>query len=305
MRETRLLSDDDFAQLLQQKSVAPVVTRLRQADVYAALEPSDPESLSRHIEEATVRAVRRLAAASPDPLAAELLLATYDFQQVNQYVKTRLTDREFLPSELSRLTEEDLVEAWNDSVDAPRVWADAMQDARRAAADAPDTDAAVDLMLDRAELMTLEHRSRRIDSRQIGEWCDQYGRERTRLALVRARMAGEDPERLRRLGRELVGGDELDEIAEAPVERIIKGLADAAQSGEDSGQALSRFALGIDNRMTDRLSEAKNVAFGPERIFGFAWALLIERLNLKLIVETILLQARAEETSWRLRKSYA
>ena len=80
-----------------------------------------------------------------------------------------------------------------------------------------------------------------------------------------------------------------------PIEGEVPELSRATVGG------LSRM---MDDRLTEEMKPARRIAFGPERFFGYAWALHIENFNLRLITETLVVEGDRDHTRARLRMSY-
>ena len=303
--ESRLLSGDDFLDMLRADSITPMVTRLRQSPIYHGIYgEGDVEGLAGRIESAMVDELRELGRAAPHSGPTDLLLTPYDHQQVRNFVKATVHKRPFEPTEFSELTEEELQASWEDTFEAPPRWADLCRTVRASLAAGGDPNTVIDLIIDHAELACLLELAATTESKMIQQCYADYAAGRTRLALVRARLAELEPEQLRALASTLLPEDELTELIEMPSDRLSAKLLPGSSGSDDASESLTRFALGIDNEQTRRVREARGIVFGPERLFEYAWGLAMECLNLKLISETKLLAAPAQMTEWRLRESY-
>lgn len=303
--ETRLLGHEELVELLRGGSAATMVSRLRQSEVYRQVGVEEgAEGLSGRIELAVIKALREAGKMSPDARAVELVLSPYDHQQVRNYIKAQVQGHAFEGSRFSELVEAELRGAWEDSYGAEERWAGVCRSVRRELAAGGDADVVIDLVIDHDELAGLLELARGLESEFIERCYAEYTSARARLAMVRARLAGLDGEQVRRLGTGLLDEGEVNELAELPMERLGHRLgADRAGQGRVA-EGLARLALEIDNTMTERARDAKGFAFGPEPVFGYAWGLWVECMNLKLISETKLLGAPAASTEWRLRKTY-
>lgn len=304
--ESRLLGDDDFLDMLRADSTTSMVTRLRQSPMYHGVYgEGDVEGLAGRIESAMVDELRELGKSAPHSGPTDLLLTPYDHQQVRNFVKAAVHKHTFEPTKFSELTVEELEASWADTISAPPRWADLCRTVRAALSAGGNPNTTIDLIIDHAELVCLLELAATTESQIIQQCYADYAAGRTRLALVRARLAELEPEQLRMLASTLLPEGELTELIEMPSDRLSAKLLPGSSGGaDDASESLTRFALSLDNEQTRRVRDARGVVFGPERLFGYAWGLAMECLNLKLIGETKLLAAPAKMTEWRLRKSY-
>ncbi|GEM_PF-6544369 len=302
--ETRLLSSEELADLLRSGTPEGLVGRLRQNAIYRNVDSEgDAEGLSGQIERSVVEALREIGRTSPDAGAAELILSPYDHQQVRNYIKSKVRGHAFQESAYSEVNEEELSAAWEDAFHAPARWASVCRSVKHALEGGGDEDVVIDLMVDRAELLDLLGLARGLESKFLETCYGEYTAAKGKLAVVRGRLAGLGAEPLETLGAELVAEGELTELVEFPLERLGHALG-IERGTEEISEGLSRYAQEIDNRMTEHAHEARGYAFGPEVVWGYAWGLWMECLNLKLISESRLLGAPTEMTQWRLRKSH-
>jgi len=309
--ETRVLTNDEYLDLLRLPNLQALVQRIRQVETYVAMPaPETPEQATRFIEREYIAAVRRLAGESPDTKVCEMMLAHYMFAEIRSMIR-----EEFFP-ELPHaehepyFTERELDILSNNRVDARRDLAE-MADRIRAKLRAKDdpTDH-MDLMLDCEEITWFLELARATGSDFIMTWTATCVRLYAAQAILRARLSGERSDRLvQTFLAPPLDDDWLLALATDVPERLDNILMQYFTPAEGeiiqvSRQTIGRIARMMDDRLTREMMPAKGVAFGPERILGFLWALYIENLNLRLIAETFVVEADRDETRTRLRQSY-
>jgi vacuolar-type H+-ATPase subunit C/Vma6 len=317
--ETRLLTNDEFLDLLRLPAVSAFVQRVRQVETYVELpSPDDGSRASRVIEEEYVRIVRRQALDSPDVSVAEAMLVSYAFAELRAFVRARALKQEPAARSYAFFTEAELDVLWNGSFPAwPELeetaapeFAEAVAGLRRTLSDCDSPAAVLDLALDRAELVHFLARAERISSDFIRRWAREYVRLRAALAVIRARLLGEETETLERVFLAPPLGDEwLETLAAADPARLDAALAKEFTAPDGSTVEVSRASIGkvarlMDDHLTMKAREARMIIFGPERLFAYLWALHVENLNLRLVAETIAVEADRDLTRRRLRMSY-
>lgn len=168
--------------------------------------------------------------------------------------------------------------------------------------------AAMDRLIDPWEVNASVRVALGLESEELTEWVSVWAGLRAALALIRAHQNGWDVPAFRAAWRE-AGFDQLplDEIARggpsdwpAALEKL--GLPHAAHllTGPD---VAVRLAKAVDDRVSELAGAARGIAFGPEKVFAFLWALRMEALNLRVVLsaaeagipeERILAELRAE-----------
>lgn len=308
--ETRLLTNDEFHELLRLASLDALFAHLKQVETYVHLAaPASPDDATRAVEREYLRIVRRYASEAPDPRVGDAVLLTRTFGDLRGYVRGKLFDGERRRRAPALLTEESLEAIWNDAPDAPEGFAGVVPRVRAGIEKADDAKRLIDLLLDREELVRLADCAQPFDSPFIASWVGEAVRLKTSLAVVRARLSGEEPERLlSQFLRPPLDDDALRALAAEGADRLgetfAREFSAAGESGAITRAGVGRLARNIDDRLTALAREAKSITYGPERAFGYLWALHIENLNLRLITETFAVEADRDETRAKLRQSY-
>ena len=308
--ETRLLTDDEYLDLLRQPTLAAMLQRLKQLATYVDMPaPEAPEQATRLIEREYIRATCALARQSPDPIVCKGMLSSYIFAEVRALLR-----RDLFPTENTQppgmLGESEIDALSGGSVDG-RLDFRAMADRVRPTIEAHDDPTGMfDLLIDREEIVYLLDTIRCIGSDVLTPWLDEEGLLRAAVTLIRAQLAGVSENRLidEFLAPPLDSNwlitlvrEDFDRMDNVLMERFTKAEGEIITV---SRHTVGRIAREADDRLTHRLTDARRVAFGPERLLGYLWALRIENLNLRLIAETFVVEADRDETRTRLRQSY-
>jgi hypothetical protein len=317
--ETRLLTDDELLDLVGLPSLDAVFQRLKQVETYVHLAmPESPDGATRAVEAEFLRLVKRYASETPDARVADAALLSRRFGDARAFAREKLFPEEKRRRPPTLLTEEELELLWNGSCDARPGLAPAVARVRDAVEKSGDAKTLVDLLFDREELLALSEAVRSLGAPLLDGWVALAVRLRAALTVVRARLAGEDPERLAAvfLAPSLAGprdkplaDDWLLALAEEDVSRLGETFARGCPGAPGEATSLSRASVArlarlVDDRLTEALRDAKYITYGPERPFAYLWALNTENLNLRFIVETFVVEADREETRTRLRRSY-
>jgi len=308
--ETRLLTDDEFLDLLRQPDLKAALQRLKQVETYVHQPEGVPDAeVKRALEQEYVRIACELARQSPDPTVCKMMLASYIFAEVRARVRQALSP-EHAAEPPGLITDEQIDALSGGSIDG-RLDFDAMADEVRTHIEqADDPAAAMDLLIDREELVYMLEQARRIGSDFITQWTEEEGLMKAAVTIVRAQLAGESEDRLINVFlAPPLEYDWLIRLVREDFDRMDNVLMERLEATEGELITVSRKTLGeiarrTDDRVTHRLTDAKRVAFGPERVFGYLWALRTENLNLRLISETFVVQADRDETRTKLRRSY-
>ena len=232
---------------------------------------------------------QQIAQMSPDPRIADLFLLGNEWQAFRQLARGRLLKKgagaRAEPAQVERFEAALRGEA---ATDADRLFVEAGQAVSAVMADeaAP---AAMDRLTDPWEVAAAVRIARELESEELTEWVAAWARLRAALALIRAHQNGWDVPSFRLAWRD-AGFDEepLDDIARggpsdwpSALEKL--GLPHAAQllAGPD---VAVRLARAMDDRVTELAGGARGIAFGPEKVFAFLWALRMEALNLRVVL---------------------
>jgi V/A-type H+-transporting ATPase subunit C len=309
--ETRLLTNDEFLDLLRLSTLQELFGRIRQVETYALMPaPESPDAASRTVEREFIAHVRTLAARVPDGRVCRLMLVGYYFAELRAFVGERLLPDRRGGQAPGFFTEAELEALWNDSIDAPGEWKAVMKRVRETLEDSDEPARLLDLVLDREELIHLLEQSRATGCGFIVERVREHVLSTAALTVVRARLAGEDPAVLAETFLAAPLDDErLSALAREETSRLGAAFARNFAPAEEEAVELSRSTLGrlarmSDDRGTAGMTPARLVTFGPERIFGYLWGLRIENLNLRLITGTFAVEGSRDEARRRLRLSY-
>jgi len=309
--ETRLLSDDEFLDLLRLPSLEALLGRIKQVETYVHLAPPEsPDDAAATLEREFINIVRRVEQDAPDAAVCELMLVNTLFAELRSFVRERLADEE--PGEQSSgfFADGALEALWNDSFEARPDLRETVSKLRTTLEKSEDAAAIADLLLDREEIVRFLSLARSVGSEFADDWSALAARLHAALVVIRARLAGTDVERL----TDMFLGPPLDDewllaLAAEDLERLDGVLAQGFTPPEGETPEVSRAAVGklsrmMDDRLTLEMTPARMIAFGPERLLGYLWGLHIENLNLRLIAETLVVEGDRDETRARLRRSY-
>lgn len=315
--ETRLMTDEALEDLSRAAGLSAGAAQagdngrlrqeLRQIETYRALGDESEGDLKVGLEAALVRALRALGRDCPRPDAAEAFTLAYDYQRLRRFARARLTaSREapvtVAPSAFATWDDQTLTQGWERLVDGlPEIGA-AAEAVEAALAGADEPQRAADLVLDRMELTAFQRAAASLESDLIDQWAREHVLLRAGLAVARARLGGDHAADLRR--HFLVGplrDDWLVALLDLPEMDLIPALAERVGGAEEG---LDRLAVRADDRLTELLAPARYVAFGPERVLGYAWGLTVENVNLRLIAQAAATGLSAEALKPRLRRSY-
>ena len=309
--ETRLLTDDEFLDLLRQPDLATARQRLKQVETY--VHQSDAVSsaeVTRAIEAEYIRITHDVAKITPEPSVCELMLARYLFAELRSFVRAKFTGDADEPVPTTVFAPGELDTLWSGLTDARPELGPAVERLRRDLEGADDAERLLDLLVDREELTYFLERSRAIGSEFITKWAETAVRLTAALTVIRARLSGEDTETLTDFFLRGVLEDEaLLELAREERDRLDNTLARifAPAEGEIidvTRQEVGHIARMMDDALTRDMADARMIPFGPERPFGYLWGLQIENLNLRMIAETFVVESDRDETRTRLRRSY-
>ena len=309
--ETRLLTDDEFLDLLRLPTLQALLGRVKQVKTYAAMPAIDsPDAATRTVEQEFIRAARRFAHDAPETSVCELLLVKYLFAELRTFLRGKLLGDGVEEAEPGFLSSEELEALWEDRIDAREDLVEVVKPLRTTLEHVEDAAGLVDLLVDREELTYFVERARAIDSEFIRDWAETYVRLTAALTVIRARLAGESIEKLIEvLLKETLEDAWLLDLVDEERERLDNVLAQGFTPLEGEIVSISRSQVGsiarmMDDRLTLDAARARMIPFGPERLFGYLWGLHVENLNLRLITETFVVDADRDETRARLRRSY-
>ncbi|HUV38438.1 MAG TPA: V-type ATPase subunit, partial [Planctomycetota bacterium] len=296
--------------LLRQPDLATALARLKQVETYVSVpDASSPGEVTRALEREYVRIACDLAKQSPDTTVCKLMLANYIFAEVRARVREALMPRHAGEAP-GFITDDELDALAGGSVDG-RLDLDALADAVRTHVERTgQPPEAMDLLIDREELVYMFELARGIGSEMIDTWIVEEGLMKAAVTIVRAQLAGESADRLIDVFlAPPFDYDWLIRLVREDFDRMDNVLMERLEAAEGELVTVARRTLGeiarrTDDKLTHGLRHARYVAYGPERLLGYLWALRTENLNLRLIAETFIVQADRDETRTKLRRSY-
>ncbi len=262
------------------------------------------------ISDAYTDRVKEVARYSPAPEVAGMFLGVFDFWNFKAYLKNTLTDVEVERIDQGAVPDEIWERVYNDlKTDLPEFWSRAAAAIRSEAdEERPERNAQIiDLVLDSQQLIQQAKTARAIGYPIIINWAEALKTIKGAEIIWRTKAAGHDTDLLRRLFL-CDGLDEpilldllnlpLDEWPDRLRTSFFEPIVDEVFSAARRDR-LTAYARLSEDMLLDRVRPAKNVAFGPDKVFGYLCGLRTEAYNLRLIlsgkvnkISTSLLRAR-------------
>jgi len=312
-REGRMLPRDFFRQLAAEADLDAVLRRLGETVFQDRLaDAAAVRRLDEIAEQALADCARELRALSPSDVATCHLDVRRTLAELRRFVRHKEAHPdEERPSEPS--DEDDVWERlWADlPADAPHYARRAVERARDLLPAASERPELLDVAVDSQCLRALCEEAERRGNASIAGYWRRYDTAKGAEAFWRARtlrldqevqdvLVGERQEAA--LFAELARTDEADwpDLLSGAVDGLAPGrlrdLQGAARIGEFARQAAEALA--------DYARRARSVAFGPERVFGYAIGMEAEVFNLKLMVGGRAAGVAPELLEERLRPCY-
>jgi len=267
------------------------------------------------ISEAYVDRVNEVARYSPRAEVAGMFLVEFDFRNFKAYLKNTLTDLEIEPGEHGSIPDELWERVYNDlKTDLPDFWARAAGIIRaEISEDRPElTPQVIDLVLDAEYLNQQVKTARKIGYPLIISWAEGLKTIKAVEIIWRSKAAGYDLDLLKRLFlRDELADPVFAELLELPFEEwparlrttILEPIVDEVFSAPE-GERLTTFARLSENLILDFVRPAKNVAFGPDRVFGYLCGLRTEAYNLRLALAGKVNKISTQLLRARVRRQY-
>lgn len=282
----RLLDQRAVLAIAQSITAEELRARLRNSLLFSQTPPG--ERPLDEVERRFGEVARQIAEMSPAPRIAEMFLLEREWLAFRQFARGRLL-KKTAGARAGQAQDERFEAALRGEAVEPSCAQFVEAGVAIAAALGNESAADVDRLADPWEAAAVLRAARELESEMLTEWTATWARLRAALALIRARQNGWDVAPFRQAWRD-AGFDQeaLDDIARggqsewpAALERL--GLPHAAQftSGPDMPVRLARA---IDARITELTADAQGIAFGPEKVFAFLWALRMESLNLRVVL---------------------
>ena len=314
--EARLIRDDYMQRLVAVEGLDDVFLSISDTgykDYFPIIEKlHEADSV---ISSAYVDRVLEVARYSPTPEVAGMFLSGFEFWNFKSYLKNKLADLQVEPSEHGSGTE-DVWERVYDGLktDLPDFWARAAAIIRaEISEDSPGlTPQVIDLVLDAEYLIQQVKTARAIGYPLIITWVEGLKTVKAAEIIWRAKADSYDNGLLRRLFlrdeldapalRELAGltlEDWPDRLRTTFLEPIVEEVFSAPQR-----EQITAFARLSEDLLLDGARPAKNVAFGPDRVFGYLCGLRTEAYNLRLALAGKVNRISTELLQARVRRQY-
>jgi len=311
--EGRLLPQRATLDLLQAGSLDEVVTRVRQTLVGDDLpEATTPFEMAEAVQESLVSAVSDVAAASPTPALANLLLLPIEWEAFRAALRAHTTGTEPVAIAGSRIPAAIWEQCWETSdVEEPYgLFAAAAAAIREAMPREKRDHRLIDGITHAYEAQHLNRTVEQVGSETVAGWFRRRLQWRLAMSLVRCRINSWGHIRYAQ-ALEHLGESKQDLLTLVEPERhdwrppfIALGLA--AVQDLDPGDPAAPIALErlIDDATTDLVQGGRGIPYGPEPVAAFLWALRTEALNLKLVLTGLAAGLPADAVAQDIRRTY-
>jgi len=259
--------------------------------------------------------VHEVARYSPTADVAGMFLAQFDFRAFKAYLKNTLAglditapDNSAVPAEMWERVYKDL------KTPLPAFWYRAAGLIRSEHNEAYPERALqiIDLVLDAEYLIQQEAAAQALGYPLIIRWAEGLKLVKAAEILWRAKGMAYDPDQVRRLFlRDALDLPLLGELHDTPLEewpdRLRPSMLGAAAEeafAEEDNDRLTAFARLGENLLMEFVRPARNVAFGPDRVFGYLCGLRTEVYNLRLVLSGKVNKISEELLAARLRRQY-
>jgi V/A-type H+-transporting ATPase subunit C len=312
-REVRMLPEGFFRELLSEPVPDGLLRRAGETVLRERIHSvEDLYEADRHAEEAWDELLHEVGAACPTPLIEELFELPRLFRSFKSYVKRTQFG---LPLEKvpSRFEDADWEALWNDyAPHVPHCVRHGALRAREIAKEEPDRPEFVDNALDVSCLVGLREISERGAGSLIAEYYRHYGAVKGVEMLWRARQAGMDSRTETLLWEMRQEHDLFIALSQTEEENwvdlvgsVLVGLQASILDEAPGYGRLRGFVRAADEWLMAHARDARNVPFGPERVFGYLLGMEAELQNLKIALAGRALGVPGQVLAGRLRAVYA
>lgn len=309
-QEDRLLGRSDVIGVLRAESAEERQTRLRTSLLFAEGPPAG--NPAEAAEAAFVRRAREIGALSPDERIADLVVLEREWDTFREAAKKTMLSEGGAPAVPGRDGGEDLFTACLSDANTDEraaVFRPAAEMIRTRLPREGDRAGWIDGIVDAYAMASLVTAAEQLGSEELASWVRTRALLVAALSLIRARRMGWPADELHEAWS-VAGLDEplLADVARGdeggwPVALDRLGLPYAERAlGED--EPAVRLALMIDDRITELASAARGIAFGPEIVFAFLWALRAETFNLRVVLSAVDYGTPEERLVKQLRASH-
>jgi len=259
--------------------------------------------------------VQEVARYSPAPDVADMFVVQFDFRGFKAYLKNTLAGLDVQFGNRSSVSVGTWERVYNDlKTPLPGFWyrAAGLIRAEHDESHPEQTAQVIDLVLDAEYLIQQEAAAQALGYPLIVRWAEMLKLVSAIEILWRAKGAAYDPEQVKRLFlrdslnasllKELHAlplADWPDRLRFSPVGRIVDDVF-----SQQEGDRLTEFVRLGENLLLDIVRPARNVAFGPDRVFGYLCALRTEAYNLRLVLSGKVNKISEELLAARVRTQY-
>lgn len=304
----RLMDRRSLMALVQAQTGESIVARLRVSLLFANAQPGE-----RPLDEVESRfrdVARSIVAMCPHRCMETIFLSSHDWRAFRSVGRLRLSGGDSTALRADAKAAEAFEAALCGDTGGSRAYGFAVAGVRIASkASGAAAAAAVDRVCDPYEIAGAVLAARESGSGELARWIETWAGLRAALSLVRARLQDWEMDELYAEWRAAgFGADALNEIAFgakagwAPA-LVRLGLPTAAEALASHAPAAS-LARMIDDQVTELARGAEGVAFGPEKVFAFLWALKMEAMNLRIVLAAAEAGMPEERFAPELRAEY-
>ncbi len=311
-REGRMLPEGFFRELLSEPVPDGLLRRAGETVLRERIrEAEDLYDAERHAEEAWQDLVREVGAVCPTPLLADLFELPREFRAFKSYIKRTQYGMkvEAVPTRYDDAAWEGV---WNGyAPEVPALFHEASEHAHRMLREEPERADFMDSALDVLCLAGLRELAERGSSQFVAEFYRHYDAVKGVEMLWRARRANVDESAEALLWERRQEHDLFIMLSQAEEENWLdvvgsafEGLQVTILDEEPGFGRLRTFVRAADEWLMAHARDARSVAFGPERVFGYLLGMQAELQNLKVVLAGRALGVPGQVLSGRLRAVY-
>ena len=311
--EGRLLPQRATLELLNAGGLDDLLARVRQTAMFADLgDHRGPFELAEEMQACAAAAFRRLGDASPTRSVAGIFLLPIEWQAFRGFLRAKALGLERGNAPGSAVTDAVWEQCWATADVAPpfdlfAASAAALRDSGPREELEPQVADAITSLYEARDIRRAAHAT---GSPVIAGWVDTLLKLRLALALLRCRV--------NEWGN-VLGADAFDDLGLsrtdvqallAPERRdwrapfVSLGFAAILTIPEEEALPAAAIERLTDDAITDPSRGGRGLAFGPEPVFAYLWALRIEALNLKTLVAGVAAGLSREAISKDIRQTY-
>lgn len=287
----RLMDQRTVMAVAQASTGEEIRSRLRASLLFSATPPG--ERPLDEVEQRFREMAHAVGALCPDPGVAEMFLLPHEWHAFRQMGRARLTKKAAGGLRGESGDAEGFEAALRGDMGGVRALGFAQAGVRLAVEATGEAEpSVVDRVSDPWEAACAVLAAQGLGSEELSRWAETWAGFRAALSLIRARLNGWEIEPYYEEWRAAgFTAEALNDIAFGAPSEWPSALGRLGLPG--AGEALSgaapavRLARRMDDRITELSRGASGVAFGPEKVFAFLWALKMEALNLRLMLSSV------------------